>query len=226
MLHRPWRTPELIHPFRCWRGPSQTLLVAQREPWWRSQVRRSSPRDNSRQLQPMRDGPSYDECHVLLALQPLTDRFSINPAVGEHQMLGVVAATGRMSRRVLSLEFKAIYVVPQLRGKSLANSMVHISVQEIGHQTNSGKTPWKADTLENMMAFVTLCAHPSSSCDARRARPHRLPLHPSHLCAPTLRVGSPGRTACRRPPSFGVALALTWAPTSTASSTSRPPCSP
>ena len=122
-----------------------------------------------RQLQPMRGGPEKDELHVLLQLQ-LGDinRAPAAPAATE-DVLGVVAAIARLSRRVLSVEFRAIYVIPQLRGTSISSTLVHLALSDVEEQTaesgsrrelraspRGANVSWGASAVEGLKAFVVL----------------------------------------------------------------------
>ena len=76
--------------------------------------------------------------------------------------LGVVAAIARLSRRVLTVEFRAIYVVPPLRGTSIPPALVHFALADVAEQTSMQLTrggpcvPWGTDAVQNLKAFVVL----------------------------------------------------------------------
>jgi predicted GNAT family acetyltransferase len=113
-----------------------------------------------RQLKPMRDGPADSQVHVLLQLQAARhgDGHGQVPSAlaPTEEVLGVVAAVAKMSRRVLSIEFRAIYVVPRLRGQALANALVHFAIEDVREQTRLGNARWSERAMDGLMAFVVL----------------------------------------------------------------------
>ena len=161
-----------------------------------------------RQLEVMRDGPSANEAHVMLQLQGTGDRDGASgeggaptrpttrpafssaaadddpgrPLADASEALGVVAATVRMSRRLLSLEFRAIYVLPRLRRQNLANALVHFALDDVRQQVRQGqphalqaqlaegwRVQWTEAALRSMISFVTLphCMQTSAKFWAR-----------------------------------------------------------
>lgn len=121
-----------------------------------------------RQIETMQDGPAADEAHVMLQLRSASNHAgvrdhttasgcresSVLPA-SMAETLGVVAATVRMSRRLITLEFRAIYVLPRLRRQRLAEALVHFTLEDLRQQVLLGMQ-WTAHDLETMVCFVTL----------------------------------------------------------------------
>ena len=127
-----------------------------------------------RQLEAMRDEPPADELHILLQLQPGEQHDGMPAAPAPTQdVLGVVAAVARQSRRAFTVEFRAIYVVPELRGSSIAAALVHLALDDVDKQTEqrmrSGwPMPWGASEFGSRRedkAFVLLphCMQTSKS---------------------------------------------------------------
>lgn len=129
-----------------------------------------------RQCDSMRNGLGSGEMHVLLQLQiiPPSTPFSTPsgqagsgcPLAPPEEAIGVIAATVTMSRRHITLEFKAIYVAPAWRKQRLANAMVAFALQDVRRQTctphggpagAASRAPvWPKKELDRMMAFVVL----------------------------------------------------------------------
>ena len=77
-------------------------------------------------------------------------------------MHGIVAATLRDSRRCTTVEFRAVYLSPQMRRQRLANAMVHFAMQEAREQClrqrcrRCGRPAWAPTQLRDMQAWVVL----------------------------------------------------------------------
>ena len=108
-----------------------------------------------RQLEVMRNGPLADEVHVLIQLQRGSPSQASTPAAAG-DALGVCAATVRMSRRILTIEFKVVYVLPQMRNRALAKALVHFVLDDVRQQTLAGGVSWQSHSLHAMKCFVTL----------------------------------------------------------------------
>ena len=115
-----------------------------------------------RQIEAMRDGPAPDEAHIMLQLQHATpDDVRRTPAgqigmprtplAAPNEALGVVAATARMSRRLLTVEFRAIYVRQRCRGQNLASALVYFALDEVRHLSQRGEMPWDEQALDAMI---------------------------------------------------------------------------
>ena len=109
------------------------------------------------------------------------------PIADTKQALGVVAATAKLSRRQLVVEFRAIYVVRKLRGTSISNALVHFALMDVEKQTEEirmelsarqaasggsnrrqAAVPWATDQrirMDDMRAVVVLphCMQTSAS---------------------------------------------------------------
>ena len=74
------------------------------------------------------------------------------------EVLGVTVATLRQSRRCATVEFRAVYLSPQLRRRQLARAMVHFALREAREQClrhrcgHCGRPLWAAAQLDTMQA--------------------------------------------------------------------------
>ena len=74
------------------------------------------------------------------------------------EVLGVTVATLRQSRRCATVEFRAVYLSPQLRRRQLARAMVHFAMREareqcLRHRCGRCQRPlWAAAQLDAMQA--------------------------------------------------------------------------
>lgn len=91
------------------------------------------------------------------------------------EVLGVTVATLRQSRRCATVEFRAVYLSPQLRRRQLARAMVHFAMREareqcLRHRCGRCRRPlWAAAQLDTMQAWVVLphCMQTSAGFWAR-----------------------------------------------------------
>ena len=114
-----------------------------------------------RQLESMRNGPEQGELHVLLQVQPASSSGAPAAPAATEDVLGIVAATARLSRRIITVEFRAIYVVPALRCSTIAPALVHFAFADVEKQTEqrarAGQPmPWGQSQVAHLIAFVTL----------------------------------------------------------------------
>ena len=121
-----------------------------------------------RQLQPMRDGPADDEMHVLLQLQPSQPAGASSRPAETEAALGIVAAVAKMSRRVLSIEFKAIYVMSHLRSRRLGRQLVHLAIADLAEQTARAGRGWRRGArASSRRSWALWCCR--TACRPRRA---------------------------------------------------------
>ena len=125
-----------------------------------------------KQIGAMRHAPPPDTMHIQLQLQRGAGGCRDATKAPTGQVLGMIAGVAKLSRRVLAVEFTAIYVVPPLRGTSLPAALVRLAFADVAKQTEERRRaggeegmPWTDEAVDELTARVTLphCMQTSAS---------------------------------------------------------------